>query len=346
MGRAAFSFRLSELLNFSVRARGQNLGAFARDRRAARRPFAKFRWIRSRRRNRRGEIRLARAAGWRCDDGHSAVNQAPITGESMPVEKKPGDPVFAGTINGEGSLEVRVTKAAGDSTLARIIQLVGEAQAQKAPAAALRRRLRAIYTPAVFVAGAARAALPPLFFGGAWEVWAYRALVLLVIACPCALVIATPVSIVSGLTALARRGVLIKGGAYLEAVGKLRALAVDKTGTITEGNPRVQRSYPVRTASPKTKSCASPPRSTRTPTIRWPRPSPLTRRRTDRRFRPSRDYQSRTRPRRGGALDGHPHFIGNHHMAHELASARRSRSRARRHRGAGQSARRARPRAA
>jgi Cd2+/Zn2+-exporting ATPase len=171
--------------------------------------------------------------------GNSSVDQAPITGESVPVDKAPGDPVFAGTVNQEGSLTVRVTKAAGDSTLARIIQLVGEAEEQKPPTQRWVDRFAAIYTPAVFVAAILVAVIPPLLLGQEWNPWIYRALVLLVIACPCALVIATPVSIVSGLTALARRGVLVKGGIYLEAVGKLRALAVDKTGTITQGKPQV-----------------------------------------------------------------------------------------------------------
>ncbi|WP_395730742.1 heavy metal translocating P-type ATPase [Prosthecobacter sp.] len=171
--------------------------------------------------------------------GSSSVNQAPITGESVPVDKQPGDTVFAGTINGEGSLLVEVTKAASDSTLARIIKLVEEAEEQKAPTQRFVDRFASIYTPVVFVVALLVALLPPLLMAGAWSEWTYRALVLLVIACPCALVIATPVSIVSGLTALARRGVLIKGGAYLEAVGKLRVLAVDKTGTITQGRPQV-----------------------------------------------------------------------------------------------------------
>ena len=171
--------------------------------------------------------------------GSSAIDQAPITGESMPVEKKPGDTVFAGTINGEGSLEIQTTKAAGDTTLAHIIKMVEEAQQQKAPAQRFVDVFAKYYTPAVMILALLVGLVPPLLFGAAWMDWIYRALVLLVIACPCALVISTPVSIVSGLTAMARRGVLIKGGAYLEALGGLRALALDKTGTITEGKPRV-----------------------------------------------------------------------------------------------------------
>lgn len=171
--------------------------------------------------------------------GRSAVNQAPITGESVPVEKQAGDPVFAGSINGEGSLEVRVTRAAGDTTLARIIRLVATAQEQKAPAQRFVDAFARYYTPAVALLALLVLTVPPLFFGGAWEVWLYRACVLLIIACPCALVIATPVSVVAGLTALARRGVLVKGGAHLESIGRLQALALDKTGTLTEGKPRV-----------------------------------------------------------------------------------------------------------
>jgi len=171
--------------------------------------------------------------------GVSAVNQAPITGESVPVDKSVGDTVFAGTINGEGSLEIRVTKTAGDTTLARIIRLVREAQEQRAPTQRFVDTFARYYTPAVTLGALLVFLIPPLFFGGAWTPWLYRACVLLLIACPCALVISTPVSIVAGLTALARRGVLIKGGAHLETIARLRALAMDKTGTITEGKPRV-----------------------------------------------------------------------------------------------------------
>lgn len=171
--------------------------------------------------------------------GNSSVDQAPITGESIPVSKGEGDAVFAGTINGEGSLEIRVTKPAEDTMLARIITMVEEAQASRAPSQRFVDVFAKYYTPSVVVLAGLVFLVPSVILGGAWDVWFYRALVLLVIACPCALVISTPVSIVSGLTAMARRGVLIKGGVFLEAIGGLRALAVDKTGTITEGKPRV-----------------------------------------------------------------------------------------------------------
>lgn len=169
--------------------------------------------------------------------GSSTVNQAPITGESLPVEKGVGDPVFAGTINEAGSLEFRVTAAARDTTLARIIHAVEEAQGSRAPTQRFVDQFSRIYTPAVFAFGLAVAVLPPLLMGGAWLDWVYRALVLLVVACPCALVISTPVTIVSGLAAAARKGILIKGGVYLENGRHLALLALDKTGTLTHGKP-------------------------------------------------------------------------------------------------------------
>ncbi|VXC95991.1 putative cadmium-transporting ATPase [Pseudomonas sp. 8Z] len=169
--------------------------------------------------------------------GSSTVNQAPITGESLPVEKRVGDSVFAGTINEAGSLEFRVTAAARDTTLARIIHAVEEAQGSRAPTQRFVDQFSRIYTPAVFAFALAVAVLPPLFSDGAWFDWIYRALVLLVVACPCALVISTPVTIVSGLAAAARKGILIKGGVYLENGRHLALLALDKTGTLTHGKP-------------------------------------------------------------------------------------------------------------
>lgn len=167
----------------------------------------------------------------------STVNQAPITGESLPVDKAQGDAVFAGTINESGSFDYVVTAAAGDSTLARIIHAVEEAQGAKAPTQRFVDQFARVYTPVVFAIALAVAILPPLLMGGAWFDWVYKALVMLVIACPCALVISTPVTIVSGLAAAARQGILIKGGAYLEEGRKLAWLALDKTGTITHGKP-------------------------------------------------------------------------------------------------------------
>ena len=169
--------------------------------------------------------------------GHSAVNQAAITGESMPVDKAEGDPVFAGTLNESGSFEYTVSADAGHSTLSRIIQAVESAQGARAPTQRFVDQFAKIYTPLVFVAAVAIAVVLPLAFGASWQQSIYKALVLLVIACPCALVISTPVTIVSGLAAAARRGILIKGGVYLEQGHKLAMLAIDKTGTITNGKP-------------------------------------------------------------------------------------------------------------
>ncbi len=170
--------------------------------------------------------------------GHSSVDQSPITGESLPVDKTEGDTVFAGSINASGSLEYRVTAAANDSTLARIIHAVEAAQGARAPTQRFVDQFARIYTPVVFAIAVAVAVLPPLLTGGDWLAWVYKALVLLVIACPCALVISTPVTIVSGLAAAARMGLLIKGGVYLEEGRKLTWLALDKTGTLTHGRPK------------------------------------------------------------------------------------------------------------
>jgi len=174
--------------------------------------------------------------------GQSAVDQAPITGESIPVEKKPGDEVFAGTINTSGALEVEVTRLAADNTLSRMVVLVQEAQLRQAPVQRFIDRFARVYTPAVTGAAALVAVVPPLLFGQPFwgeQGWLMRALQMLVIACPCALVISTPVSLVSAMTNAASRGVLIKGGRYLEALSRVRAFAFDKTGTLTEGRPVV-----------------------------------------------------------------------------------------------------------
>ncbi|MFT3821433.1 MAG: cation-translocating P-type ATPase [Rubrivivax sp.] len=172
-------------------------------------------------------------------DGSTSVDQAPVTGESIPVDKTVGDPVFAGTINGAGSFEFEVTAAASNSTLARIIHAVEEAQATRAPMQGFVDRFAAVYTPAVFAIALAVALAGPWLFGWTWLAAVYKALVLLVIACPCALVISTPVTIVSGLAAAARRGILVKGGIHLERARRLKAVALDKTGTVTEGRPRL-----------------------------------------------------------------------------------------------------------
>jgi Cd2+/Zn2+-exporting ATPase len=171
--------------------------------------------------------------------GQSAVDQSPVTGESLPVDKAPGDEVYAGTINQAAALEIRVTAPASDSTLARIIHAVEQAQSSRAPTQRFVDRFAAIYTPAVFVLAVAVALLMPWLMGWDWMQALYKALVLLVIACPCALVISTPVTVVSGLAAGARRGILIKGGVYLEEARKIKAVALDKTGTITEGKPKL-----------------------------------------------------------------------------------------------------------
>jgi Cd2+/Zn2+-exporting ATPase len=249
--------------------------------------------------------------------GESSVNQAPITGESVPVDKKPGDTVFAGTINEEGALEVEVTKTTGDTTLARIIRLVAEAQEQKAPTQRFVDVFARYYTPAVTVMAMLVFLVPPLVADGDWNTWLYRACVLLIIACPCALVISTPVSIVAGLTALARRGVLVKGGAHLETVGRLKALALDKTGTITEGKPRVLGVELLNSATlhqvlgvaaaidehsshPLAKAVVAHAKGQN---VAYERAS---------------NYQARSGRGAEGVIAGHAYFVGNHRYAHEL----------------------------
>src|SRR3712207_5264756 len=177
-------------------------------------------------------------------EGHTTVDESPVTGESTPVEKGPGDPVYSGSLNGAGGILVRVLREVSDSTLQRIARLVAEAQATKAPAEQFVDRFSRLYTPIVVAAAIVLAIVPPLL-GGDFGTWFYRALALLIIACPCALVISTPVTVVSGIGAASRRGILVKGGAALEAAGRLKALAFDKTGTLTEGRPVVSRVVPL-----------------------------------------------------------------------------------------------------
>jgi Cd2+/Zn2+-exporting ATPase len=172
-------------------------------------------------------------------EGESSIDQSPITGESIPAAKIAGDKVFAGSINGGGVLQVHVTSLAQDSTLSRIIRMVETAQAQKAPSERFVDRFAKVYTPAVIALAGLMAVVPPLLLDGVFDTWLYRALALLVVACPCALVISTPVTVVSAMVRAAQHGILIKGGVYLEALGRVRVFAFDKTGTLTNGTPQV-----------------------------------------------------------------------------------------------------------
>lgn len=171
--------------------------------------------------------------------GSSSVNEAAITGESIPVDKKPGDAVFGGSLNQEGNLTIRIEKAFQQSSLAKILQLVQEAQDSKTPTELFINRFSRYYTPAIMIIAALVMLVPPLFFGGEWRHWLYEGLAVLIVGCPCALILSSPVAILAGITRLAREGILVKGGAFLEQLGKIRIIAFDKTGTLTKGKPHV-----------------------------------------------------------------------------------------------------------
>ncbi len=250
-------------------------------------------------------------------EGHSMVNQAPLTGESIPVEKRVGSKVFAGTINETNVLKLKVTEAFENSKASQIIRLIDEAQKKKAPSEKFVDKFARIYTPLVFALAILTCLFPPLFLDMPWMDWVYRALVLLVIACPCALVISTPISIVSGLTAMARRGILVKGGVFLEALGKIRAIAVDKTGTITEGHPQVQNviSFGSVHESKVIQIAASIEQLSSHPlakaVVKYAAEKNVV-------LLPASQFKNLVGRGAEAEIDGHQYFLGNHRFVHEL----------------------------
>jgi len=249
-------------------------------------------------------------------NGRSAINQAPITGESVPVDKQIGDQVFAGSINGEGAIEFEVNREASNTTLARIIKLVEDAQEQKAPTQRFVDKFARYYTPSVAFAALLLFGVPVLFFGGEPMQWLYRSCVLLIIACPCALVISTPVSIVAGLTALAKQGVLVKGGAHLESLGQLRAIAMDKTGTITEGRPRVVAIYAVGATAEETIRVAAAIDDNSSHPLAIAVIEEASKRKIV--FHKAENFTAILGRGAQASIDSKPVFIGNHRLVHEL----------------------------
>lgn len=248
--------------------------------------------------------------------GETNVNQAPITGESMPAPKSIGSQLYAGTINEDGAIEFVTTKPATDTTLARIIQLVEVAQSRRAPSEQWVEKFAQYYTPAVMLMALFLMAVPPLLFSGSWSKWFYEGLVLLVIACPCALVISTPISIVSALTSAARRGVLVKGGQYIEAPASLRAIALDKTGTLTVGRPVVREVIPLsgHTTEEVLALAASVEMRSEHPLARA-----IVRAATERGLRPVAADDFKVLKGRGGTaiLNGRLIWVGSHRMLEE-----------------------------
>ncbi len=252
--------------------------------------------------------------------GASSVNQAPVTGESIPVDKSEGDSVFAGTINGNGLLEFRTTGGVDDTTIARIIRSVQEAQSSRAPTQRFVDNFARFYTPTICAIALLLALCPWLFFNEPLTPWLYKALVLLVIACPCALVISTPVTVVSGLTAATRRGILIKGGLYLERGHKIRAIALDKTGTITEGRPKVTDILPLdtRDSNDVLQIAASLDANSDHPVARavfaaWNDVQDA----SGRTLMAVNDFRSMTARGVEGRIGGETYFVGNHRLAEE-----------------------------
>jgi Cd2+/Zn2+-exporting ATPase len=250
-------------------------------------------------------------------EGSSSFNQSALTGESIPVEKSKGDTVLAGTLNGLGAVKVEVTAAFRDTKVSKIISLIESAQNEKAPSQRFVDSFAKIYTPAILVLALIVAFIVPIVFNADFNVWIYRSLVLLVIGCPCALVIATPVSVVSGLTSLARRGVLVKGGVFLEALGQIRAIAVDKTGTITEGEPRVLgvKNFSSIDEKELIRITASLENMTTHPLA-----SAVIEYAKAKNISPGKVEEFQHVNGRGGKglFEGHWYFVGNHAFAHEL----------------------------
>lgn len=255
--------------------------------------------------------------------GGSSVNQAPITGESIPVMKAAGDPVFAGTLNERGMLEFRVTANKGNTALARIIRSVQEAQGQRAPTQRFVDQFARYYTPAVVVFAVLVAVVPPFLFGAAFEPWFYKALVMLVIACPCALVISTPVTVVSGLAAAARQGILVKGGVHLENGRLIKVVAMDKTGTLTHGKPVVTDVIPLVEWPTDTllQLAASVDAHSEHPiataiTSAWQTPAGVNA--TERSLLPVISFESLTGRGAKAVIDGQLYYVGNHRQMEEL----------------------------
>jgi Cd2+/Zn2+-exporting ATPase len=248
--------------------------------------------------------------------GLTTIDQAPITGESVPVSKTAGDQVYAGTINGDGAIEITSTKAATDTTVAHIIRLVEEARSRRAPTEQWVEHFARYYTPIMMALALLIALVPPLAFGGPWLTWFYQALVLLVIACPCALVISTPVSVVAGLASAAKNGVLIKGGRFLEIPAHLKALATDKTGTLTAGKPEVIEVVPLNGHSERELLEIASAIESRS---EHPLAGAIVRYATARDIHssPAEEYRAIQGKGASASLDGRPVWIGSHRYLEE-----------------------------